>query len=966
MRIRAALIVLLATLASTAGAQTRLLTGQVSDSATGAPLAGAEITLKGTRQSAFTREGGSFRIEAPSEGIVLLVRSIGYKKREIEVPPEQTTIEIPLTRDIFNLEEIVVTSQATGVERRNLANAVVTLSASDLGHVPTATIEEQLQGKVVGADIQRNSGAPGGGTQVRLRGITSINAPAQPFYVVDGVIVSDVAIPSNLNEVTASGGPDQDDPINRIADLNPNDIETIEILKGASASAIYGSKASNGVVIITTKRGRVGSPEISFTQRFGFSELSHVLGSRTFHTAEEATAAFGDDAAALFTPGITYDHERELAGRKDLAVETSAGIRGGSENTKYFASGLVQSNPGIIANTGFQKQSLRVNLDQQLGSRIQTSFSTNLTHMLAQRGLTNNDNNGSSLYMALPFTPSFLDLTQRPDSTWPENPFVASNPLQTAALTKNDENVWRFIGAGQASLEVLATPRSSLRLSVNAGLDFFNQDNSLLFPPELQFEDDDGQPGTALKGAADNLNLNLDANVVHTYTPSGEGFTATTSSGVQYQRHSLDLTRIVSRNLVAGQGNVNAGTNIEVSQEREIVKDLGFFLQEEFLTLGRRLLLTAGVRADQSSLNAEAQHLFFYPKVSGSLRFPGFGGAVNGFKVRLAYGESGNQPRYAQKFTPLDATQNIGGVPGLGGTGVTGAKDLRPERQREIEGGLDAELLSAAATLQLTLYQKSISDLLLDRSLASSTGLLSEIRNGGKLRTRGIEVALATSPFQTARASWLSRVTFALTRSKVTELPVPPFGDIEEGKSPSQILGNDTLPDGKDTVRALGDATPDWRMSFSNDLSLRRFGLSFLLDWQQGGGIVNISKLLYDLAQNTADFVDPIPGETTTEGERRLSGSTRYFQPYVERASYLKLREVRISYELPASLVRKLWRAVRYARLSASAHNLFTVSPYTGLDPEVSNFGRQAAGAGYDIGPFPPSRSYWFTVDLGF
>jgi hypothetical protein len=155
-------------------------------------------------------------------------------------------------------------------------------------------------------------------------------------------------------------------------------------------------------------------------------------------------------------------------------------------------------------------------------------------------------------------------------------------------------------------------------------------------------------------------------------------------------------------------------------------------------------------------------------------------------------------------------------------------------------------------------------------------------------------------------------------------------------------------------------------MSFSNDFSLGRFGFGFLLDWQQGGGVVNITKLLYDLAQNTADFADPIPGGTMTKGERRLAGSARYFRPYVERASYLKLREVRISYELPASLLRSFWRGAHYARISASARNLFTASPYTGLDPEVSNYGRAATGAGFDIAPFPPSRSYWFTIDLGF
>jgi TonB-dependent starch-binding outer membrane protein SusC len=965
MRIRATLILLLATPAGTARAQTELLTGAISDSMTGAPLAGAEVLFKGTLRRAVAGEDGRFRIEMPAEGGVLLVRAIGYRGRDIDIGGAETTIAIPLTRDIFNLEELVVTGQATGVERRNLANAVVTVNASDLGRVPTASIEEQLQGRVVGADIQRNSGAPGGGAQVRLRGVTSLNASPQPYYVVDGVIVSDVAIPSNLNEVTRSGGDEQDDPINRIADLNPNDIETVEILKGASASAIYGSKASNGVVIITTKRGRAGSPEVNFTQRLGFSELSHTLGFRSFPTVEEAVAAFGDEAAAAFVPGVRYDHEHELSGRRDLAAETSLGIRGGSHDTRYYASGLVQIQPGIIPNTGFQKHSLRLNLDQRLGSRIETSLSTSLTHEGAQRGITNNDNNGTSLYMTLLSTPSFLDLTQRSDSTWPENPFVASNPLQTAALMENDETVWRFIAAGRASLDVVATPRTSLEISLNGGVDFLNQDNTLLFPPELQFEDDDGLPGTALKGSADHLNLNLDGNVVHRYTPAGEGFTATTSFGVQYQRGTLDRARIVSRNLVAGQGSVNAGTSIDISQRREEVKDLGLFLQEEFLTLARRLLLTAGVRADQSSPNGDPTHLFLYPKLSGSLRFPGFGRAVTGLKLRMAYGESGNQPNYGQKFTPLGATENIGGLPALGGPFGIAAKDLRPERQREVEGGIDAELWNSDATLQFTLYQKSISDLLLERSLAGGTGLFIEVRNGGKLRTRGIEVALAASPLQTSGASWLSRVSFALTRSKVTDLPGPPFGDSEEGKSPTQIVGHDTLPDGRDTVRSLGDATPDWRMTFSNDLGVGRFGISFLLDWQQGGAIINISKLLSDLAQNTVDYAEPVPGSPMTRGERRLAESSLNLRPYVERASYAKLREVRLTYDPPPTLIRRLWPSVRYVRLSLSARNLFTISPYTGLDPEVSNFGRRPSGAGFDIGPFPPSRSYWFTVDLG-
>lgn len=489
-------LLLVAVLAGTARAQERTVTGTVTDSSNGSPVIGAQVSIKGTSLLVQTRDNGSFALtRVPDQEATLVVRQIGFRRAEVTLGPgESGPLAISVARDPFKLEEVVVTGQFTGQERRNLANAVATVSAEDLEQVPTPSIEQQLQGKVAGADIQTNSGAPGGGVQVRLRGVTSINASASPLYVIDGVVLSDVAIPSNQNAVTAASqgsNPEltQDAQVNRIADLNPNDIERVEVLKGASASAIYGGRASNGVVIITTKKGKPGRPTVNLSQRLGFFSLSNTLGSRRFANAAEADAAYGagfgaaNGCSATACPFI--DHEDELAGRKPLSYETSANVSGGDDNTRYFASGQVKHDGGIIENTGFSRQGVRLNLDQQLGSRFKLNANTNVLHTTAGRGLTNNDNSGTSYYVALAFTPSFIDISRNADGTFKPNVRIGSNPLQTAALSTNNEDVWRFISGANLEFRAIQTEHSALKLIANGGLDFFNQKNTLFFPPSF-------------------------------------------------------------------------------------------------------------------------------------------------------------------------------------------------------------------------------------------------------------------------------------------------------------------------------------------------------------------------------------------------------------------------------------------------------------------------------------------------
>jgi TonB-linked SusC/RagA family outer membrane protein len=947
-------------------AQVRQISGRVTNAATGQGLAEATVAVSGTRILAQTSNEGNYVLNAPDGDLTLVFRAIGHKRQEVSVPAGQDTANVALEPDVFKLEEIVITGQATGVERQNLPNAVATVDAADITRAPTPTLESALQGKIPGALIQANSGAPGGGIQLNLRGVSTINASVDPLFVVDGIVISNAAIPNGANAVTAAqagGNPrNQDNPVNRLADLNPEDIERIEVLKGGSAAAIYGSKATNGVVIITTKRGHQGKPQFNISQRVGFFEAANLLGQRQFPTLADALQFSRDTAlvTSLFNQngGQSFNFEEELYGRKPLSTETAASVSGGTEATQYYISGLVKNDGGIATNTGYKKQAVRANIDQELGSGVQLAVNTNVIHSSAKRGLSNNDNTGTSPYLVFPFTPSFVNL-QPSGGVFPDNPFERSNPLQTFALLTNDEDVWRVLGTVTGRWSVIRGERNNLQITTIGGVDFFEQRNNFVSPPELQFEPNDGQPGTVVLTKSQNRNLNLGVNATHTFTPSSDSWQATTSAGIQYEDRELNGTQILTRTVVGSSPDL--GASVTPFQNIEPVRDLGIFGQEEVILLDRRLLLTAGLRADRSSANGNTSKYFFYPKAAASYRFIKPFGGVDELKLRAAYGQTGNRPIFGTKYVS-DSTATIGGQFATVIPTQAGDSTIKPERQKEYEGGFDATFGGGRADLSLTLYQRDISDLILVQTIAPSIGQqFRAFSSTSTLRNRGIEASLGIQPVRSRDASWLFRTTFSLNRSKITHLSVPTFQtggfgtslgtfQIEEGKSATQIAGREGV---------VGDAYPDFQMSFTNDIDYRGFTLGFLFDWKYGGDIINLTEFLYDAGQNSKDFVDA--------GARRVVDFTRSTAVYVQNGSYLKLREVSLGYTLPPSVTSSLFGSgIRYARLSLSGRNLFRITPYRGLDPEVSNFGNQAIVRNVDVAPFPPSRSYFFSLDLGF
>lgn len=1024
MRTRPGLLTVLFLLLSTAGlaAQQRTIRGTVTDEVTGEAISFPQVSVRGTQIGTIGDENGSFVLQnAPSGPVTLIVQRIGYRSLEIQVAAGETTVSPRLTVDYLQVEELVVTGRATETRRINAPNAIESIQGDALERVPQETLDKALQGRVTGAVIASNSGAPGGGLQLNIRGSSSVNAAAEPLYIVDGVIMSNIAIPSNANEITnAAGGSnpslEQDVLQNRIADLNPEEIESIEILKGASAAAIYGVKASNGVVIITTRRGQMGPARVRGKFMGGFFDLSNKLGFRTFATEEEAVGSFGPAAADFFQPGVTFDHEEALAGRNDFSWDASANVSGGAaDGLQYFGSASWKNDEGIIANTGFERESARLNLRTALG-RADINLNTNVVHSNAGRGLTNNDNSQTSYYMTFPGTPSFVDLSEQPDGTFPVNPFVGngSNPIQTAALMDNDEEVWRLLASGNVDLRVLETDRSTFRIQATGGVDFFSQENRIFSPPALHFEDFDGRPGTALLSNSDNLNYNVAVNAIWRLNASDD-ITATTSAGLNYDYSDLQIARMIGRDLTGGKDKVDAATEVQIRENQAKVEDLGFFVQEELLLLDERLLLTGMVRFDQSSANGDPSELFIFPKGAVSYRIPDLG-LFDEVKLRAAVGQTANRPlcdprEGCQKFTSLELDNNIEGIGGfqLEGT-VGGGEALEPERMTEFEAGVDLAAWDGRGTLELTGYLQNVDDLIIEATVAPSTGFADVIFNGGELRNYGFEAALGLTPVANDQLTWVSRTSFFLNRSEVRRLDVPAFEAdagfalflggffIEEGSSLTQIVGTDPRCTGTgqplEDCRSLaghvklGNSDPDFNMSFTNSFTIaRNLELFSLFEWRYGQSVVNLTELLFDGAFNSADFGSPDRffelvgvdadgdgiGDFTGEecspdcsgAERLAAFSNGFSAPYTQRASFLKARDISLTYTVPSDAVSRLFGGFFDGlRIRASARNLFTVSDYRGLDPEVSNFGNQQVGRSIDVAPFPPSRSFWLGFDF--
>lgn len=973
-------LALFAALPTIALSQNQLIGGIVTD-ATGHAIVAASVVVQGTSRGTTTDVDGKFKLNVPAKtGIV--ISATGFMSKSINAADLTDGLQVHLAEDITHLDEVVVTGLATTVKRRNAANAVSTISSKELdGVAPAQTFDGALEGKVTGAYINANSGSPGGGVSVKLRGVTSVYGATQPLYVVDGVFIDNSTTSAGINTITAAaagGAPTstQDNASSRVADLKPEDIDNIEILKGASAAAVYGSRAAAGVIVITTKKGKEGRTKVTASQDLGFIKVRKLLGVRQFN-AERAASLSSDSATSValaqeFTmaqsEGHIYDYEKEVYGNTGFARNTVVSVSGGTAKTGVYFSVAQKDEGGIVKNTGYRNSSVRLNVDHKLTDNIKLGVSTSYINSSADRGLQGNDNAGVTLGIALSSTPSFAQLHPDAQGNYPNNPFASSNPLQTMALMTNNETVNRFITGVNLDALLQRSEHSTTRFVGVGGFDFYNLQTTALFPAQLQFEA--VNKGTSIQGNTTNLNTNFIASLVNTWKVSDD-LTFTTSGGITEETGSYYNLLNVATQLISGQSNVDQAGALNATELRTKFQNNGIFLQEE-ANINDAVTLTAGVRFDNSSNNGDVKKNYVYPKGGVSWNLTKSGIVPDGFftnvKLRAAYGQANNVPAYGSKFTALGIS-NIQGNPGVIVNPQEGQPNILPERQKEFETGIDFSVLHDRLGFVLTWYDKVIDDFLMQSSPPSSSGFSTAWANAGNLRNQGVELGLNARPIQTRHVVWTTSLNFWLNRSLVTKLTIPSvpqgsFGyvlgsfQIQQGQSATQILGLD----GTGGVSKLGDAEPTFQMNTYNEITFfDRWSLRFLLHWKKGGQNVNLTNLENDFGGTSADYDKVTNKLGLPDGIYRISQVGVDAHEFVQTSSYLRLREIGLYYSIPVVPTGY----IKGIRVGVSLNNYFTATKYKSYDPEVSNFGT-GFSTNVDVDPYPASKRGDFHIAFDF
>jgi hypothetical protein len=511
-------------------------------------------------------------------------------------------------------------------------------------------------------------------------------------------------------------------------------------------------------------------------------------------------------------------------------------------------------------------------------------------------------------------------------------------------------------------------------------VDYYELITTAIFPKELQFQkvSNGGLNGLTAQGTTENKDANYSAFLVHNYF-SDSDISFTTQAGLTKQTFSQNTIRNTTTDLIASETNVDQGANSAVNQFRLEQEDAGFFVQEE-VNYQDKIIGTVGLRGDKSSNNGDANKLFYYPKASAAINFHNFDfwnlGTLSQFKIRGAYGEAGNFAPNGALFTAY-VNSLIDGQVGIVVPTTLGDPDISPERQKELELGLDAGLFDNRVLLEFSYYIKSVDDLVLQANNEQSSGFPLRWSNAGNLENKGVEISLNAQVFNTEKFNWDTGIIFFKNKSEITKLNVDAFDTggfgtglgtfrIEEGKSATQIVGNDA----NGNLLVLGNAEPDFQMTFTNNLNYKNFSLSFLWHWKKGGENINLSNLLFDFGQTSHDYDDFTldPTGTLSNGDFRISAFRGGFAtPFVEDAGYLRLREVGLFYSVSDTFLERIFNGyVSNVKVGLSGNNLINIFDYNSYDPEVSNFGSNALSTGVEVTPFPSSKRYMFHVSVDF
>ena len=1027
MRKRIAFTVMLLLSCFTLFAQVQIQ-GKVTDAeGRGAPA--ISVAISNTNFGTSTDANGDFSLSANLQpgNYTVVFTGVGFKRQEqaLQVSNASSyTVNTQLAPDALGLEEVIVTGTTQGTTRRQLGSYISTVKAEDLTKGASTNALQALQGKTVGAQIIQNSGDPAGGVSVRLRGISSINSSSEPLYIVDGVIVNNATTrvtntSSNYDGGNFVGQIGQ----NRMVDINPADIERIEVLNGAAAAAIYGSRANAGVVQIFTKRGRTGAPQINLTTSIMRNELRKKVkvngspvkfgGSPDVFT-QDLISQIGTPPAlpTNTTPVTRYDYQDYIFD-PGIGTDNNLSIRGGTEMTKYFASASYLYNEGIVENTNFQRYSFRVNLDQTISSKL--SFSAGLNYV---NSTANEKPDGQSFFSPL----NSINIIGNFHNIWERDALGnlkavgergRVNPVSIIEDIKQKQTTSRILA--NASLKF--TPIRNLNFNYTLGIDNYSQEGTTYIPPYAYnvspafwgggFPINETQNGYASSANNTFFQINHDLSGNYSYDISDD-FSGVTQLGysVQYERNHYLLAQ--GRGLAPLVETVPGATTIlQPADDRSELSISGGYLQQNF-KFKNQLFVTGALRLDGSSVFGEDERNQLYAKASASYVLSGADfwnfDFWNLFKLRAAYGESGNLTGIGaySRFNTYTSNPLVGKTASTSSTTLAN-ENVKPERQQEWEFGTDLGFFGDRLGVSFNYYIKDVKDLLINRFVAPTTGFSSLLDNIGSLSNKGFEVIVNATPVTNNNFRWNVTALFNRNRNEAVSIgqslilfstnagaPVAiiegqPIGVfygtffakdengnevknasgfplIERGTQDNTLSytpGRDAngLPTGTTLRKVVGDPNPDYTASLTNELTYRKIDLRIQLDAVQGVDVWNADWRTRQGVGN-GEVAEQEHNGVVPRGYINSRYAIEEWR--VDDGSFVKLREVSLSYRLGK------FKGLNDITFSLSGRNLYSWDDYKGYDPEVNAAGQSTVLRAIDFGAVPIPRTYSFGIAARF
>ena len=969
------------------------ITGRVLDRQSQRPLDGVQIRVVGTPRGAQTDQTGTYRIVGvPAGSVTIVSQRIGYGPvtRTVVVPASgSVTQDFTLAVSATQLDQVIVTATGETQRKRETGNSIASIDTSTLNLAAVTNFSAVLAARAPGVSVVNSGGTVGGGSRIRIRGSNSISLSNDPLLIIDGVRIDNS---SSSNSIGVGG-----QVPSRFNDINPDEIESIEIIKGPAAAALYGTAASNGVIQITTKKGRSGKTRFDFVSELGKSNDVNTYPANFAAVGRTPSGGFvrncGIDLQArrlCTVDSIVVNNPLQNASpfrdgnRRQIGVSAS----GGGDAATYFLSGDYQKEQGVYDINHSQQLNLRTNIRSQLRRNLDATVSVGYVN--SDLRLPQNDNNlfgaiGSGLLgSAFDCSPTRSYPTICGADTTSRG-FAARQTPQEIFAINTRQGVQRFIGSVTSNYQAL----SWLNFTGTLGADVNNRFDQNTFPPNaiLLFGLDEGQR-QANRAVISSYTSNINATGTYDIQPT---LRSTTSIGTQFNQELFKRTDAFGAKLLGGTNSLNGtSARFAVNEVNQDVRTLGYYAREQ-IAWRDRVFLTGAIRTDRNSAFGRDFSNVLYPSVSGSWVigeedfFPKALSAVSLLRLRSAYGVSGQRPGFRAAdffYNPVSVTVDGQDVPGFT-IGSPGNPNLSPEKSAELEGGFDLGLFNDRVSVEYTHYTKKTTDALVLVTLPPSLGLGNDrFQNVGQVSNRGDEVAIRLSALNrdNVKLDLTSNLTF--TKNNLDDLgrdakgnpitqqflgfsssqvirnglplgsyfarPITSFGDLNNDGMVSRVNcpGQPVVTGGPgceitvgDTNEFLGTPFPTREFTFSPALELyKNFRVSALLDHRGGHKLLNFTRQFrctssFTNCEEAADKKAGTPFEQAAIIAGSLTGRSTV-AGFLEDATFTKLREVAVTLTLPGQLSSRM--RASGASLTFAGRNLKTWTDYTGFDPEVN------------------------------